>query len=262
MFMDLPSGETYIESHTNDTSDTLTIFIHGNSHSLKTFFPLLSLPELSHFSLLSYDLYGHGDSVKQEIYDYNLFVSQLKEIIFTQTQNQIFLIGHSLGGHIILQTLDQLPDTVKGVICFGTPPIDYSGELPFLANPALQFLSNENLNKEQAIEIFQCLHNRTVRSSDKSAIEGFLQTDNKFRKQFFPNVMAGHFKDEMSQLNQTKIPIKFYYGKEDTITSFDYINARQFDYSILNDLCHNFHYETPQVLAEAIISLIRKTGNN
>ena len=254
--LELASGKTHSIKKENPKSKTTVLFIHGNSHSISTFKNLFETKELDHYSLFAYDLFGHGKSENKPKYNLELYTNQLIEFISKLSGKNIYLVGHSLGGHIILQSLDVLSSKVKGVLCFGTPPLDFTGDSPFLPSECMQYLLQENITQNQAEKIFNAFHNRMPTQKDTEAIKDLIQTDREFRLQFFQDVFKGHFKDEAKQIKSTRLPIEFHFGDKDSLTNFEYFKQRSLNIIVHKQQCHNFHYENPKLLAASIRDFI------
>lgn len=123
------------------------VFIHGWLNSRGYWQPLIERLEPD-FGCLSYDLRGFGESQLKETKD-AVRVSASEDLIFTERKtsvnpfdslytpaaymedlvvlleqlninNNVWLIGHSLGGTIALWAAAQIPQKVKGVICINS----------------------------------------------------------------------------------------------------------------------------------------------
>jgi pimeloyl-ACP methyl ester carboxylesterase len=104
----------------------LLVLVHGGrDHCRNWDWTALALRE--HFHIIAPDLRGHGDSDwavggSYSMIDYVLDLTQLMSAI---TNEPATLIGHSLGGSIVLQYSGTFPDMVKRVVSIeglGPPP--------------------------------------------------------------------------------------------------------------------------------------------
>jgi len=90
------------------------VFVHGNSLSSRTFQKQLESDLADSYRLFAPDLPGHGQSFRAENpkSDYNpkayaeMLTAFAREV---EAENSIF-VGWSLGGHILLEASDLLPD--------------------------------------------------------------------------------------------------------------------------------------------------------
>ncbi len=121
---------------TSSSLDTL-VFIHGWLNSRGYWQPVISRLKVD-FQCLSYDLRGFGESKLKARSDfsrkastYSSDVTDREDSLYAPTAyaqdlaillqklniKSAWLVGHSLGGTIALWAAEQMPDTVKGVIC-------------------------------------------------------------------------------------------------------------------------------------------------
>jgi len=102
--------------HPNQKAQTL-VFIHGflsSSYSFRKLFPLLH----DHYSLLSFDLPGFGESEKNCDIHYSLheYAALTNRLLEKMQISKVVLIGHSMGGQIALRTCIQHPERVEKLI--------------------------------------------------------------------------------------------------------------------------------------------------
>lgn len=101
--------------------------IHGNSLSRQIFAPLWNDPRFTDYSLVTYDLPGHGDSERperpEETYSFSGYARHLASLVQILGLDDFIIMGHSLGGHIALQAAVEfgLPG-LGGLFLMGTPP--------------------------------------------------------------------------------------------------------------------------------------------
>jgi pimeloyl-ACP methyl ester carboxylesterase len=93
-------------------------FLHGWMLSQAYWQPLISHLQ-SDFPCLSYDLRGFGNSQIGNLDDYSLvsYARDLELLLDHLGINQVWLVGHSLGGAIALWAANLLSDRVLGVVC-------------------------------------------------------------------------------------------------------------------------------------------------
>jgi 2-succinyl-6-hydroxy-2,4-cyclohexadiene-1-carboxylate synthase len=116
-----------------DSQLPVLVFIHGWLLSHHYWQPLIKLFQ-SDYQCLSYDLRGFGDSLilssennyaianSQANCRYNLKAYARDLCLLLQKLNiqKAWLVGHSLGGSIALQTAELNPEVVRGVICINS----------------------------------------------------------------------------------------------------------------------------------------------
>jgi pimeloyl-ACP methyl ester carboxylesterase len=99
------------------SSFTIT-FLHGWMLSKAYWQPLINQFQ-PNFQCLAYDLRGFGKSQLGDRDEYSLvsYAKDLEELLDRLEINQVWLVGHSLGGAIALWAANLLSDRVLGVVC-------------------------------------------------------------------------------------------------------------------------------------------------
>jgi pimeloyl-ACP methyl ester carboxylesterase len=208
----------YLEKNEH-ASETL-LFLHGNSHSHKTFHHQNSEPKLSDYRLIFLDLPGHGDSAYSENYSLTFLGEVISEFTKKLKLQNLIIIGHSLGGHIAINAAPEAQP--KGLLLFGAPPI----QKPF--DPS-SFLPNANaialMQTDSAISEIEALCDELrYTGNDKSqAIADYHKTDKNFRLKVFHSVATNTHQDEVLILNSYKGETMFLLATEDDLISNDYI---------------------------------------
>ncbi|MEO1209936.1 MAG: alpha/beta hydrolase [Cyanobacteria bacterium J06638_20] len=125
---------TYELTTSIQSSPTL-VFVHGWLLSRAYWQPVVERLA-DDFSCLTYDLRGFGDSQKPQDADFNSspalisdaeedcpgytpadYAQDLSGLLLHLQLDNVWLVGHSLGGSISLWAAEQMPDRVQGVIC-------------------------------------------------------------------------------------------------------------------------------------------------
>ncbi len=107
------------QSQVSQKSSPLTIaFLHGWMLSQAYWQPLIDQLQPD-FHCLSYDLRGFGKSQIGDRHEYSLisYVQDLEELLDHLAIDQVWLVGHSLGGAIALWAANLLSDRILGVVC-------------------------------------------------------------------------------------------------------------------------------------------------
>lgn len=111
---------------------TALVFVHGWTND-KTIWD----DQVSHFSekykVVTLDLAGHGMSGdNRENWSMSAFGEDVTAVIHKLKLKEVVLVGFSLGGPIIVETTNKIPDVVKGLIFVDTmqdPDLQYSPEM-------------------------------------------------------------------------------------------------------------------------------------
>lgn len=210
---------------TNPTKKPV-ILVHGNSLSSKIFIKQLEDNRLSeNYNLIALDLPGYGDSGNSENpeKDYSeVFKSFLQEFYKTLNIKEAVFVGHSLGGNILLQTFDTLPNP-KALVLIGVPPLAKPFEPDcYLPHPATQHFFQENLTDD----IIQLIASSLLKP--KSKVPEFLikiikRTDFLTRKYISQVIFSGNYIDEKELLKKIFIPILITQGKQEQLSNIEYI---------------------------------------
>ncbi len=203
------------------------LFVHGNSASANSFMPQFESHLAETFRLIALDLPGHGESshlTGDESYSTQSYARILCEFIERLDLNKAVWVGHSLGGHIILQALGSFQNPA-GVFIFGTPPLGNPPNFAdaFLSNPDVAFYFKGHVTHEEARRAVQQLfaHDKT---GENSLFErDFLRTDPDARIQVVEALGRLDFTDEIQTVLGLSCPIAVVYGDQERLISLDYI---------------------------------------
>ena len=180
-------------------SEKTLLFIHGNSHSSRTFRRQLQSKDFSEYRMIAIDLPGHGYSDRLEEYSVMRFAEVLRDFCRELQLHKLILLGHSLGGHVVLQALHEI--NPAGILIFGAPPLSHPPDmLGFKENPDLQLIFQSDLSESQMEQI---IHNfYTKEELDSIDLEDFKRTDKDFRPSMFKSLSEQNFQDEREILRK------------------------------------------------------------
>ncbi|MCY4142976.1 MAG: alpha/beta hydrolase [Gammaproteobacteria bacterium] len=92
----------YFESQSGSCSDKTLLFVHGMGCHARCWDATLKLLNTS-YRTICVELRGHGRSEKRRPYSWDQFGKDLSSFIQVLDLNPIVAVGHSLGGHALLQ---------------------------------------------------------------------------------------------------------------------------------------------------------------
>lgn len=201
------------------------LFVHGNSLSSNLFSEQFKDEQLlSNFELIRFDLPGFGQSQfssDMSTYSFPGFAKILVEFYKQQKLNDTILVGNSLGGHVILEALSEIPG-VKGLFLNGTPPFGLPPAADiFLPHPALPLFFKGELSDEEIDVLAKAnLHSGDFVQQVKSELK---KSDPQFRNVWMPNVQNYLPKDELEIVKSLEIPIAIIHGESDNLVNLEYI---------------------------------------
>ncbi|UKM66533.1 alpha/beta hydrolase [Flavobacteriaceae bacterium GSB9] len=202
------------------------IFIHGNSSSSRVFDTVMTSDDIP-YSKIAVDLPGHGENQENydKIEDFTLsrFIDKCVDFINT-IDNEILLVGNSLGGHLIIEAAQKI-NNLKGVVIFGTPPVKYPINLDeiYLPNKELQIYftetpSLEDIYKMSKIAVFE----------DKYAdliVSDFQKTNPLVRAAIASSL--GDLTDEYEIFKNLQVPRYIIAGRQDPSVNLEYLKEVQ-----------------------------------
>jgi pimeloyl-ACP methyl ester carboxylesterase len=204
----------------NPEKDFTVIFVHGNSQSSNTFEKQLAA--LTDARLLALDFPGHGASEKASAYSIPVLVRSLVEFIESTCQGKYILCGHSLGGHIVLQSLNQLSPV--GVMISGTPPLSKPMNADaFRAHPLFGLLYQGAVTEEEVLPLLCDLYLEPEQRA--CGLSDFLKTDPAFRPALLSSILAGELVDEILVWENFKGPKLITGGTDDRVVNYDYVKS-------------------------------------
>ena len=216
----------HVKEKKGTESETI-IFVHGNSSSSNIFDKIFDLSEMP-YNLLSFDLSGHGLSEKSGDYTVDSLKEDIHQVL-NKVQGEIILIGHSLGGHLIIEIAQELKN-LKGLAIFGTPPLKKPvnfGEA-FKANPHSNTLFMENPSDEQlSLFLDDVVTNKEVIPLIR---KDYLDTDPKIRSAIAAGLATPDtLQDERNIFLSLEIKKFILHGEADSLISLEYLKKMQED---------------------------------
>ncbi len=245
---------------TDHQQDKTLILLHGNSSSGNFWKPLVESHLRKAFNFLVFDLPGHGQSPVPEdpsgTYSFPAYSDLLVEIISHYDVKNYVLFGHSLGGHVILESLERLGGC-KGVVLMGTPPLTIPPQLEMAFNMSPQFISFMQSGSDRDVieQTFKSMLPEEKEDLAGLLFEDYFKTDPRARDFLNRNIHQGKFIDELKVLKQTKVPVCLVVSENDQMVNSSYFKNFLPDQE-LNCISGAGHYaplEKPEIFAELIL---------
>ncbi|WP_408096022.1 alpha/beta fold hydrolase [Peredibacter sp. HCB2-198] len=238
-------------------SNDVVIFIHGNSHSHRTFRYQLEDKRFQHLRILALDLPGHGLSSRSTKYNMALFVGMLEAFVKSLNLTNYVLVGHSLGGHIATQSLTCL--NPKGILIFGTPPLRNPPDMSaFRDHPATSYLFKNELSDAELDLLMKSFYNDyQITNADIAEVR---QTDSLFREKFAQSVGELKFADEIELLRHYDGHKAVLHATQDKFINKEYIE-KNVGPVVEIESSHNMHIENAEDFNQALLSFIQTSFN-
>lgn len=122
-YVDLPTGET-IAYREAGQGEVTVVLIHGNMSSSVHFQNLMTKLERK-YKVYAIDMVGFGDSsYRRKIFSLEDFSRDISEFIKHFDLNNIYLVGWSTGGGVVLETAVDNQDRVKGIFLLSSVAVN------------------------------------------------------------------------------------------------------------------------------------------
>ena len=237
------------------------VFVHGNSSSSRVwrrqFDGLLS----SSHRLIAIDLPGHGASARaapgERGFTYNLpgYAEILVDVALQRGAESAIFVGCSLGGHVVLQAADRLPDA-SGFLIFGAPPIGDPPDLSAFLKLGLGFIAD--LTEEQAVEyVSDCMLADAADIPD-FFVDDVMTTDGAARAWLGGSFVPGGYADEVEIVARMSKPLAILHGRGEQIVNADYLRALHMPtlwrgaVQVVSGAGHAIHWEQPSQFESAL----------
>lgn len=210
----------YYEFYPNPTSEKTIVLLHGFLSSTFTFRHLIPLLHRN-FQVLTVDLPPFGKSGKSSsfVYSYKNMAQTVIHLINHLNLKNITLIGHSMGGQIVLNILHMMPQISDQAILLSSSsylkraalPLKYTSYLPFFHLFVKYWLGRTGVKKN----LQESLFNHALINDEM--IQGYLEPF--LSKEIFMALtrMIRHREGDLSEeaLKQIQTPCLLIWGEHD-----------------------------------------------
>ena len=274
---------SYSKWNTEKNSKYTLLFVHASGfHGMIWNQIITKLPD---YNCITIDLSGHGLSDNPDHdYEWNKFAFELETLIIDLNLNNIFGIGHSLGGYAVTHATNKLSDRFAGLILFDPSvftknkyeqnlkrkkdfihPIskrrnlwdssdemyeNFSSRLPFKLwdKKVLKDYCEFGLIKDDDKNIFQlsCPPWAEARMMSGSSQYGIFEIINKFNQKVLVIRAGGKISNDNKDLFSSSVT--------DPKLSEMFLNGKDL---LINDVTHFIPQEKPEECAKIIYDFIR-----
>jgi pimeloyl-ACP methyl ester carboxylesterase len=205
------------------------LFVHGNSLSAESFKYQLESEPGKKYRLIAFDLPGHGKSDKandpKKIYSIEGFIGFMLELVDILKIGNAVFVGHSMGGHMIIDAMERFPNA-SGFVIFGAPPVqkpEHPMERSHFPNPAFMLAFTGKLDPEQleTLSAAYVAEKAVVPELIKTSLQ---QVDPLMRGTFGANAGVTTFPDEADIIRNMKRPLAVFHGEGDQMIRGTYFD--------------------------------------
>ena len=238
--------------------------LHGNSCSAQFFEKQFNSDLAKKYRLVAVDLPGHGNSEKaenaEEGYSIPGFVKVVKEAVHQLNIHNAVFVGHSLGGHILLEAAEELPQAA-GFMVFGTPPLGIPPAMDkaFLPNPIITNLFKGELTSEEANQIAQAFLRPEHTEAPDFMVNALLNTDQNMRPNLGQSIGQGKYKDELEVVQHLEKPLAVLHGAKEQLINGDYFSEISIptlwdeEVKVVSDAGHCPQWESPGMFNDLVV---------
>lgn len=246
-------------------------FVHGNSASGKAYQHQLNSRLGEKYHLVAIDLPGHGDSEPApDMATYSLpgYAAVVAEAAQALGISNAIFVGWSLGGHIVLEAHNLLPEA-KGMVIFGTPPLGVASDMAqaFLPNPAVSVGFTPNVD-EKAAALYATSFMDPANSIDiQPFVADILRTDGNARGGLGASLGPGKYQNEVDVVANLRIPLAIFHGKAEQLVNLAFIEKQTMPtlwrkaVQVIDGAGHAVQWEQPARFNELLEAFIKDAGN-
>ncbi|PXX79241.1 alpha/beta fold hydrolase [Rivihabitans pingtungensis] len=195
------------------------LLCHGNSAAAEVFSDWLAGPLGARYRLIAMSFPGHGASTPAADPAQDYTIARLGEVavevVAALGLHHYALLGQSLGGHALLETLDCFAGAC-GLVLLSAPPLslDTLSEA-FLPDPSGGLLFTGALTSDEARQLAGCFVADPAAGTWQSLLPLILRTDPAFRPALLASLQQGAMRDERSCLARAPWPVAGLCGSAD-----------------------------------------------
>jgi pimeloyl-ACP methyl ester carboxylesterase len=227
--LSLSVDDTRLEVLRSASKGPPVLLCHSNSTSATCFAQLLDGPVGERYALHALSFPGHGSSDRVgEQLTRHASIPGLAELIIASIAafgwSEYALVGHSLGGHVLLEALERLPGA-RGLMLVSAPPIDLAAlGKAFRPDPSEGLLFKGSLSEREAASLADCLLRPHAGDGPLQVLlrRSILQTDPAFRLGLGASLGAGQLLDERAIAQRASVSMALAFGSEDVFLAPDY----------------------------------------
>lgn len=241
------------------------LFIHGNSMSALSFEKQLNSPLGEKYRLVALDLPGHGRSAPAQdpksactLPAYGAIVCEFAKSLEIA---DALLVGWSLGGHVLLEAIGSLQESI-GLMIFGAPPVGKPMAADaFIPNPLMPLLFKNDLSGEEAVAVTAAFF-KPGSNIPTFFIEDMRRTDGRAREALALSLGEGNYTNEVTVVVDLSKPLAVIHSENESLVSLSYLKGLSIptlwrgEIQIIPDAGHTPHWEQPELFNNLLMEFI------
>jgi pimeloyl-ACP methyl ester carboxylesterase len=211
-------------------SGPAVLLLHGNSSSSLAFAHQLDGEIGLIHRLVALDLPGFGDSQPLADPDAALGLQGSAQMVNAAVAalglEDAVLVGWSLGGHVALEALRELPHC-KGLLIFGTPPLAFPPDMAgaFLPNPAMAAGFAAAPGEVEIRNYVAAFFAPGAANIPAFFYDDMRRADGRARVAVANSIRPGGYQDEVEIVRNLRIPLAVLQGEQEQLVSLDYLRS-------------------------------------
>ncbi len=241
------------------------------SKSSRTFRPQFASELGRKVRLVAVDLPGFGAS--QPVTDPNavLGIQGYGRVIASVAKapglDDCVLVGWSLGGHVALEAVDDLPGC-KGVLIYGTPPLAFPPDMAtaFLPDPAMGAAFNPMLSDAEMQGFVEAFFAPGYGPIDDTFMHDIRRADGQARAAIAAGIRPGGYKDEVAVVGGLRVPLAVLQGEYEQLINRGYFDTVSMPtlwrgaVQVVPGAGHAPHWETPERFNDLLSAFLTECG--
>jgi pimeloyl-ACP methyl ester carboxylesterase len=246
----------------------LPVFIfHGNSGSASAYESLMKSAVGKKHRVISVSFPGHGNSEYLVDDKSSMSIQELgdfaNKVVSSFKVEKYILIGQSLGGHALLEALEDFSKAI-GMILVSAPPISLDTLVDaFSPDPTDGLLFKADLDDVEVGRFADAFIHQQSNDAKTRLMQDIKKTNGRFREALGNSLSNGLLQDEIKSIKSSKLPVLIIYGENDQFIESNYYtrfrgNARYgVDFSSVSNCGHAVQLEKPEQFENLIETYIQ-----
>lgn len=243
------------------------VICHGNSSSSRAFRHQLDGELGRRLRIVAIDLPGHGESgpAASPASTYTLagYARVLRQVSAQRDAQDAVFVGWSLGGHVVLEAAEDLPEA-RGFFILGAPPVATAADLgrALSDDPALGAAFRESSSPEEVRAYLRCFFAPGVAVAEPFA-DDFGRTHGAARAVLAASAARNAFRNEIEVVARSQKPLAVVHGELDRIVNRAYLDEVSYgnlwrgEIQEMAGIGHTPHWEAPAAFDTLLEAFVR-----